>query len=176
MTEEEKKAAEAIALATAQEEARIKAEEEAKKNAPDEAEATIKALEAEKNAILEREANYKLAYLKEKKKNDDLNNPDETDDERVRRITREELANARLGEIDKEKEALLQKTLKENKELRLANQNKPANSSTGAGGSTEQPIVVSTVVTPEQIAAFKARGWTEKDIERYKKNLQKNSR
>jgi len=173
MTEEEKKAAEAIALATAQEEERKKKEAE---NAPTEAEVKILALEAEKNAILEREANYRLAYLKEKKKNEGQVDPDETEDERVRRITREELANVRVSQIDTEKEELLKKTLRENKELKLAIQNKPTNTSTGAGGSTEQPIVVSTVVTPEQITAFKARGWTEKDIERYKKNLQKNSR
>lgn len=170
MTEEEKKAAEANALATAQEEEKRK---QAEANALTESEARITALEAEKNAILEREANYKLAYLKEKKKNDDFGS-EESEDERVRRIVREEAAVSRLSQIDGEKEALFQKTLRENKELRLANQNKPSNTSTGAGASTEQPLVVSTVITNEQLAAFKARGWTDKDIERYKKNLSHN--
>lgn len=168
MTEEEK-AAEAKAQATALEAQKIKDAEKSPEQV------RIETLEKEKNEILVREANYKAAYLKEVKKNEGTA-LEETDDERVRRIVREEQSRDRLTQIDNEKEALLQKALKENKELRLANQNKPSNSSTGAGGSSEQPIVVSTVVTPEQIAAFKARGWSDKDIERYKRNLQKNSR
>lgn len=174
MTDEEKKAAEANALATAQEEERKKkeAEEAAKADTPEQI--RIKELEAEKAVILEREANYKVAYLKEVDKNKQLGNPeDETEDEKIRRITREELAKKEIAAIDKEKEELFQKTLKENKELRLANQNKPPANPTGGGGSTEQPIVQSTLITPEQLAAFKQRGWTEKDIERYKKNLQR---
>lgn len=165
MTEEEK-AAEAIAQATALEEKR-KAEEAAK--APTEAEQKILALEKEKEEILVREANYKVAYLKEKKKNDSID-PDETDDERIRRITREELANTRLNEIDTEKEELLKKTLKENKELKLAFQNKIPDKPS-SGSHSEVPEVQSTLVTPEQLLAFKAKGWTDKDIERYKKNL-----
>ncbi len=46
----------------------------------------------------------------------------------------------------------------------------------GTGSHTEGRQVVDTMVTPEQLAAFKARGWTDKDVERYKKNLLKNSR
>lgn len=163
MTEEEKKAAEALALATAQGE---KTESEVK----------IEALEAEKAALIEREANYKLAYLKEKKKNEETVNLDESDEEKFRRIAREEMANERLTAIDKEKEELYQKTIRENKELKLAIQNKSTNIPTGGGASTEQPVVTSTIITPEQLAAFKARGWTDKDIERYKRTYIKNTR
>ncbi len=171
MTEEEK-AAEAKAQATALE---AKAREEALKvKTPEQIE--IEQLRAEKNEILVRESNYKAAYLKEVKKNEGTGDEVETNDERVRRIIREEAATNRLNQIDAAEKALLEKTLRENQELRLANQNKTSNISTGAGGSTEQPIVVSTIVTPEQIAAFKAKGWSDKDIERYKRNLQKNSR
>ena len=170
MTEEEKKAAEANALATAQEEERKKAEEAAK--TPTEAEAKIAALEAEKNAILEREVNYKLAYLKEKKKNEQID-PDETDEERIRRITREELANERITAIDSEKEELLKKTLKENHELKLAFQNKIPDKPSG-GSHNENIEVTSTILTSEQLSALKARGWSDKDIERYKKNYRKN--
>lgn len=174
MTDEEKKAAEANALATAQEEERKKkeAEEAAKADTPEQI--RIKELEAEKAVILEREANYKVAYLKEVDKNKNSGIPEnETEEEKIRRITREELAKKEIAAIDKEKEELLAKALKENKELKLAIQNKAPANPTGGGGSTEQPIVQSTLITPEQLAAFKARGWTEKDIERYKKNLQK---
>ena len=174
MTEEEKKAAEANALATAQEEERKKKEAEEATKVPTEAEAKILALEAEKNAILEREANYKLAYLKEKKKNEQID-PNETDEERIRRITREELAAERITAIDGEKEELLKKTLKENKELKLAFQNKIPDKPSG-GTHNENPVVTSTILTPAQITALKARGWSDKDIERYKKNYLKNTR
>lgn len=144
--------------------------------AQDDAEAKIAALEAEKKAIAEREANYKMAYLKEKSKNkatdDDL---DESEDDRIRRITREELANSRLAQIDNEKETLFQKALKENKELKLANLNKTGVSAT-VGIHTESQVVTSTIVTPEQRAQFKAMGKDDKWIERYIKNLQKNTR
>lgn len=139
----------------------------------EDAEAKVAALEAEKATILEREANYKLAYLKEKKKNESID-PDETEDERIRRITREEIATKEVSRIDTEKESLLVKLAKENKELKLAQLNR-TDSPASVGTHTESISVVSTLVTPEQIQAFKARGWTEKDIERYKKNLQKYS-
>lgn len=167
MTEEEKKAAEATALATAQEEERKKAE-----LVKDDAETRIAELETEKAAILEREANYKVAYLKEVEKNKNLNTADESEEDRIRRITREEMAQSQIAKIDAEKEDLLKKTLKENKELKLAIQNKPAGAS-ASGSSNENQVVTSTVISPEQLAAFKARGWTDKDIERYKKNLQR---
>ena len=171
MTEEEKKAAEASAQATALEEAKKKEAEEAAKNAPTPEQARIAELEAERAAIIEREANYKLAYLKEVEKNKNLGHEGETEDERIRRITREELAKKEIAQIDTEKEELFKKTLKENKELKLAIQNKTPGSSTAGGGSSEQPQVTSTLVTEEQIAAFKKRGWSDADIERYKKNL-----
>lgn len=173
MTEDEKKAAEAIIQATALEEARKK---ELEANAPTPEQAKIAALEAEKAAVLEREANYKLAYLKEKRKNEQSTDYPETEDEKIRRITREELAQREITRIDTEKEALYQKAINDVKELKRVIQNKPPTASTGGGGSTEHPIVISSIVTAEQIAAFKARGWTDKDIERYKQNLQKNSR
>lgn len=135
----------------------------------EDAEARIAALEAEKATLIQNEANYKIAYLKEKSKNKDPD-PDETEDDRIRRITREELAQTRISQIDSEKEALLKKTLKENKELKLAQLNKtdiPASTTT----HTEGQKVTDTLVTPEQLLAFKAKGWTDKDIERYKKNL-----
>ena len=136
-------------------------------------EAKVLALEAEKATILEREANYKIAYLKEKKKNEQID-PDETDEERIRRIAREELANERITAIDSEKEELLRKTLKENKELKLAISNK-TNVSASSGSHTESIPVTGTQITPEQLAAFKAKGWSDKDIERYKKNLKRYS-
>ena len=61
------------------------------------------------------------------------------------------------------------------KELKLANLNKTNMPPASQGGHSEGQPVRSTAVTSEQLAAFKARGWSDKDIERYKKNLQRYS-
>ncbi len=137
----------------------------------EDAEARIAELEAEKLKAIEEASNYKVAFLKEKSKNkqgDD--DDDESEDERIERKINEKLAATKIAQIDAEKEALIQKTLKENKELKLAVLNK-----TGVpafmGTHNESIEVKDTAVTPDQMAAFKAKGWSDKDIERYKKNL-----
>lgn len=129
-------------------------------------EARIAQLETEK-------ANYKLAFLKEKSKNkqEDFNNDDETEDEKIARIVSEKLAETKIAQIDNEKEALLKQVIKENKELKLAQLNKPTSTPASMGAHSEGTPVTDTTVTPEQMAAFKAKGWSDKDIERYKKNL-----
>lgn len=141
----------------------------------DDAEARIAALEAEKAAILERESNYKQAYLKEFEKNRQIP-ADESDEDRIRRITREELAAKEVVAIDTEKEELLKKLAKENKELKLAQMNKTGAPPASVGTHSEGTPVTDTLVTPDQMAEFKKRGWSDQDIERYKQNLLKNTR
>jgi len=169
MTEEEKKAIEAKEAET------IAAQQKEQVTViTEDLEAKNTALEAEKARLIEEAANYKMAYLKEKKKKENFDDDEEESaDEKMRRIARETLADSRLAEIATEQDAIIKKALKENKELKLANMNKPATVSAGMGSSSEGPKVQDTLVTPEQLAAFKARGWSDKDIERYKKNLQK---
>lgn len=131
----------------------------------------IKQLEKDKADLIVESSNYKMAFLKEKsKKESDL---EETEEERVRRITLETIASTKVAQIDAEKEALLKKLAKENSELKLAQLNKTTNPPATIGSHNEGQEVKDTLVTPEQLAAFKAKGWTDKDIERYKKNLQK---
>lgn len=138
-------------------------------------EAKIARLEAEKNKYIEQSANYKLAYLKEKNKSSsDIT--DEDGEDKMRRIAEETLRNSRIAEIEKEKDLIIKKSLKENKELKLALTNKQSGIPTYLGTHTESKPVSDTLVTPEQMAAFKSRGWSDKDIERYKKNLLKNTR
>lgn len=133
--------------------------------------AKVEELEAEKARLIEESANYKLGMLKAKAKIREEEFDDEGD-ERLRRIAREELANSRISQIASEQEALLKKALKENKEMKLAQLNKTGTvASTGAHSESE--AVKDTLVTNEQMAAFKAKGWSDKDIERYKKNLVK---
>lgn len=139
-----------------------------------EAEARILQLEAEKNKAIEEAANYKLAFLKAKNKNkEDLD--EESEEDRISRIVSEKLTATKIAQIDVEKEELLKKLAKENKELKLAQLNKTNTPAAAIGAHSETTVVTDTLVTPEQITALKARGWTDKDIERYKKNFLKNS-
>lgn len=131
--------------------------------APEEdTEARIAQIEAEKE-------NYRKAYLKEveKRKNGD----GESDEERMRRVVQEELANSKLAEFDRQKDELLKKALKENKELKLAHLNKTGTPPAAMGAHSESAPVRDTLVTPEQMTYFKSLGWDDKKIEMYKKNL-----
>lgn len=137
----------------------------------EDSEAKIAALEAENAKLMEERENYRIGMLKAKANAKE--NP-EDDDERVTLIARQAIADSRLVEIAKEKQAIIDRTIKENKELKLAvlNKNQPA---AGVGSHSESSPVQDTSITPEQLEAFKRRGWTEKDIERYKKNLKRYS-
>lgn len=132
--------------------------------AQDDLEAKVKELEEEK-------ANYQAAYLKERAKNHD----DESDEQKFRRIAREELESSRIMDIDKQKDIIIAKALRENRELKLAKLNKtdiPASTSVHSEGHA----VKDTVITPEQMSAFKSQGRTDKWIENYKRNLLRNAR
>jgi len=138
-------------------------------------EAKVAALEAEKAKLIEEGANYRVAYLKEANKNK-VSVTDEDEDDKIRRIAQETLNSSRLAEIAREQDALIKKALKENKELKLAQMNKTDIPVSTTASTETSAVVRDTLVTPDQIAAFKARGWSDKDIERYKRNLQKNTR
>lgn len=135
-------------------------------------EAKYAQLEAEKAKFIEESANYKLAYLKESKKNKSPSlSEEEDDDTRMRRIANETLANSSLAGIAREQQEIINKALKENKELKKAQLNKAQGTPSAVGSHTEVRAVPDTLVSSEQIAAFKKRGWTDKDIEKYKQNL-----
>lgn len=134
-------------------------------------EARIAQLEKEKADLIVEASNYKVAFLKEKSKKEvDL---DETEEERIRRITLETISENKIAQIDTEKEALLKKLARENKELKLAQLNNTKLPPQATGSDEPIATVKDTVITPEQLAAFKAKGWSDKDIERYKANLKK---
>ncbi len=140
------------------------------------AEARIAQLEEEKAQIARDRDNYRTGMLKAKGKivESEFNDNDEdVTEEKMRRIANETLANSRLADIAREQDLIIKKALKENKELKLAQLNKTNIPPASVGTSNEGISVTSTSITPEQMAAFKARGWNDKDIERFKKNLQK---
>lgn len=133
----------------------------------DDAETRLKQLETEKE-------NYRQAYLKEVDRNRVARTEGiiSEDEERMTNIARKVLTDSQISGLDSEREALLTKALKENKELKLAHLNKtgiPAS----MGSSTETIGVKDTLITPDQMASFKAKGWDDKTIERYKKNYLK---
>lgn len=134
-------------------------------------EARIAELEAEKADLIVSESNYKLGMLKAKGKIKE-NLEDETEEERIERIVNAKMTSKKIEVIDNEKEALLKKLAKENKELKLAQLNKTTPPAS-IGTHNESIQVKDTTITSDQMAAFKAKGWTDKDIERYKKNLLK---
>lgn len=131
---------------------------------PSDIEIRLKQLEEEKE-------NYRKAYLKSEEKRKQEGN--ETEEERIARLVDERIANSRIAEIDKERNELLEKTLKENKELKLAQMNKAPTTPTAGGSHTETYQPQDTTITNEQMAFFKSKGWSSEMIERYKVNLKK---
>lgn len=134
----------------------------------DDAEARYKALESEKE-------NYRKAYLISEAKRKSGEDSEPVEDEKMAEVARKVLAESRIAEIAREQQVIIDKTLKENRELKLAQLNRKEPPAV-AGASTESIAVKDTLVTADQSAAFKAKGWTDKDIESYKKNLARNSR
>jgi peptidoglycan hydrolase CwlO-like protein len=130
------------------------------------------AIEAEKTRLSEQRENYRKAEEKYKERLNNLPNPDETDDDRLRRIAREELANSHSVELLREQDEIIRKALKENKELKLAQLNKTAPPA-AMGAHSESTPVTDTLVTPEQMTYFKSQGWSDTKIAAYKENLLK---
>ena len=128
----------------------------------DDKEAQIAKLEEEKE-------NYRKAYLKASTKSKD----EESEEDRMRRVAEETFANSHIVEITRQQDEIIKSTLKENKELKLAYLNKGGTPPASLGSSSESIPVRDTSITPEQMAYFKSKNWSEKDIERYKHNLRK---
>lgn len=134
----------------------------------DDAEAKIAALETEKAKLITEAANYKMAFLKEKSKGNGDDALDE--DERMSRIAQKAIADSRVADIVREQDEIIRAALKENKELKLA-RSKTNEPPAATGSHSESVPVRDTTITADQMASFKKMGWTDKDIERYKKNL-----
>lgn len=168
MSEEEKKAAEEAAAREKQ----LKDDEEAKAAAAkaeeeDDLQAKYNALEEENKKVVADRDNYRkgLLSLKAKKKaegdpdgeGDDDNKVDI--DELVERKINEKLLSSEEYRIKKEKDDLIVKALKENKELKLALKTKDGTPSAGAGQGGNQDQKKSDVefFSEAQKAEIKAR-------------------
>lgn len=136
--------------------------------------AAISALEDENKRLTTERENYRGAYLKASSKLKDKNiAPEEQasyDDERLQRIVDERLASSQLMANQQKMADLIKKMARENQELKLSSQNKPGSSSAMSGTATAAVApTTSGSATIDQVA--KARNWSPKMVERYKKNL-----
>lgn len=151
-------------------------------------EATVNAAEVDYEAVLaqkdaelaqvrtERE-NYRKGMLKAKGKpvESSGDEEDETQEDMVRRVTREELSRTKEAQLQSEKDALIAKTLKRNKELEVALKNRGQILSTSAQGSNKEKPEgkADSYFSNDQIQALKAKGWSDKKIEAAKQNILK---
>lgn len=121
--------------------------------------------------------NYKTAALKYKKAaKDEPAGAEITDQvELFRQIAREEQANSTVEQERKSLEDLNLKMARELREAKLALANKATSTpaSQASGASDLKPA--DNTFSPEKLAALKARGWDDKKIEMFKKNLSKAS-
>lgn len=119
--------------------------------------------------------NYKSGMLKAKGKlPEEEVKPDLSDDERLRAIIKEEFYNSEIAKAQKEKDDLLAKVLRENKELKTAHRNS-AKANVSVGSGVEDKKVETSAISPEltkQLTdrALKLGQDPKKYIELYLKN------
>ena len=119
--------------------------------------------------------NYKQGMLVAKGKADPevYGQEDELDiNTLVKREVKEALFDAELTQKQKEKDEILKQALRENREMKLSLQNKDTISNAPAGaGNEETAPVTDNFLSDNQIRELKTKGWDDKKIEKYKKNL-----
>jgi hypothetical protein len=121
--------------------------------------------------------NYRKGMLKAKGKlqeEEDEVLPQPQLAETIEKIVSEKLLATQESQNLIKQEELVKKALKENRELKLAlaNRSNLDNSGSGSGGG-DIPAVKENFLAPAQIQALKARGWDDKKIELFKKNMAK---
>lgn len=143
-------------------------------------EAEIAKKDAEISQVLKEKENYRKAYLK--KSGVDLPVDTQVDTENLEdmetiidRKVQEKFLSTKEAQLQADKDALVQKTLKRNKELEVALKNRgQIISSTGQGSNQEKPEgKVDNYFSNDQIAALRAKGYDDKKIEQLKKNVAK---
>lgn len=131
--------------------------------------AEMAAKDAEIARLAEERDNYRRAALKAKGKyreeSEDVEDPEDIDALVERKVT-EKLYDARLAQAAKEKEDLIQRTMRENTELRNALKNTPGRP-TSSGSSQDKggaPASTTGYWTPEQEADLIKRGLDPKSV------------
>lgn len=142
-------------------------------------EAVLIAKDAELKQISTERDNYRRGMLKAKGKlsEDEDEKNVEGGIELMRQIAREEVLATRESILSAEKDVLIKKIARENSELKLAMKNKSQVSNASQGASNEDKITVKdNILTDTQLKDLKTRGFDDKMVERFKKNLTKNTR
>lgn len=127
----------------------------------------------------EEKENYRKGMLKAKGKipdeDDNSSNDTESLDAKIDRKVQERMLATKEAQALSEKENLVSKITKENKELKLALKNRGQITSTSGQGSNQDKPEAKTdkIFSTDQLNALKAKGWDDKKIEELKKNLNK---
>ena len=118
-------------------------------------------------------ANYKKGMLKYKSqvKQDSGDEPDQM--EMMRQVAEEVLTTSEVSQEKKRLEEMMLQQARELKEAKLALANRSQTQTSQGSGSSGSTPTADKELSPEQIAALKARGWDEKKIEKFKENRKK---
>lgn len=142
-------------------------------------EALLAQKDSELQKVRDEKENYRKGMLKAKGKIPEENQSDADEPEDldtiIDRKVQEKLLSTKEAQIQAEKDAAYKAVLKRNKELEVALRNRgQITSSAGVGSNQEKPEgKVDNVLSNDQIANLKAKGWDDKKIEEFKKNLTK---
>ena len=132
--------------------------------------------DAELAKIAQERDNYKLGLLKAKGKileEEPLEKSELTVAELVAQEVKNQLFSTKENQLQAEKDSILQQALKENKELKVALQNKQGISTAPSGSSSDNSTASSNYFSSEQITELKARGFDDKKIQRLQENMKK---
>jgi hypothetical protein len=121
------------------------------------------------NQVAAERENYKKVALSKKGKSG--GDDDESEEERISRIVREQVLDTKETELLKKKAEITDRALQENKELKVALKNRTQiGASAGQGGGQSSTDAKAEFWTPEQLAYFKKRNINpEKAKENYLK-------
>src|ERR1035437_9477956 len=139
-------------------------------------EAELAKKDADLAQIATEKENYRKAYLKVGGKlpvEDDTSTNEEDLDAKIDRKVQERILATREATILSEKDALVKSSAKKIKELTLALKNRGQISTTSGQGSNEDKpeVKADNYFSTDQINALKAKGWDDKKIEAFKKNV-----
>lgn len=139
-------------------------------------EAELAKKDAEIAKIAQEKENYRRGMLKAKGKlpdEDDNSSNDEDLDAKIDRKVEERLLASREAQVLAEKDALVIASAKKIKELSLALKNRNQVSSSSGQGSNQdrQEVRTDSTLSEDQINSLRSKGWDDKKIEAFKKNL-----
>lgn len=120
--------------------------------------------------------NYRKGMLKAKGKisEEEEDDSEESLEDKVQRMVKEQLIDAQLNQAQREKDDLLKSALARNKELETALKNRSQIATAGQGSGSETKVTPKdNILSEEKLKQLKGLGWDDKKIELYKKNLMK---